>query len=121
MVNLAFNVIQPLRINKSSITQDATCQKPVGIQWWVCGSEKSCEFYAYCLPKFHKSLYFMTTDIRSFSGIYIYIGRDLGKPGLMTNFEFHFSTSTITNIFYDQNAKRIMSQTVLIIKLCSFF
>ena len=36
-------------------------------------------------------------------------------------FEFHFSTFSITDIFYGQNARRTMSLRLLIIKLCSFF
>ena len=43
----------------------------------------------------------------------IYMDRDLGKPGLMTIF-FHFSTFSISDIFYDLNAKRTMSLTLLI-------
>jgi len=48
---------------------------------------------------------------------YIYMGRDLGKPG----FKFHFSTFSITDNFYDRNARRIMMLPLLIIKLWSFF
>jgi len=36
------------------------------------------------------------------------MGRDLGKPGFMTKkIEFHFSTFSITNIFYDHMPKEL--------------
>ena len=93
--NLCYFITQPLFVLKT---------------WEIC--------FVVDLPAFN--VLRQLTTRQAFNSIYlllkfIYMDRDLNDK----HFDFRFSTFSINDIYYDLNAKRTMSLTLLIAQLCT--